>query len=155
MATRSGSVDPGALVYLLRERLLSLAELDRALEHESGVLGLAGRDVREAVAAEDEDARLAVAVLCHRVAAAVGAMAAAAGGLDALVFTAGIGENSPRVRELVCARLRFLGVELDADANESATPDAQLGERVWVVRAREELVAARAARSVLAAGRNA
>jgi acetate kinase len=134
MATRSGSVDPGALVYLLRGRGLPLEELDRALESESGLLALAGRDMEEIAAADDEDARLALGVFCHRVACAVGAMSAAAGGLDALVFTGGIGENSQRVREEVCGRLAFL--------LERA--------QVHVVAAREELIAARAARALLA-----
>ncbi len=118
MTTRSGSVDPGALLYLLRERGLSVAELDRALEHESGLKGLSGRsgDVRELEAAEaagDDRARLALAVYVRRIAQAVAASAAVLGGLDALVFTAGVGEHSAAVRERVCERLGFLGVELD------------------------------------------
>ena len=96
---------------------------------------------------------LALDVFAYRVAAAVAAMAAALDGLDALVFTAGIGENSAVVRSRVCARLGFLGVELDAAANEGAEPDCTISRgsvAVHVVRAREELVAARAARELLA-----
>jgi acetate kinase len=94
-------------------------------------------------------------VFAYRVAEAVGAMAVALAGLDALVFTAGIGENSARVRADVCARLGFLGVELDAERNATAQPDADVSPdgstvRVAVIRAREELVAARAARALLA-----
>jgi acetate kinase len=161
MVTRSGSVDPGALVYVLRERGLTADELDHALNSESGLAALAGRpaDVGAIVRAAqdgDEAAALAVSVFAHRVAAAAGAMCVAAGGLDALVFTAGIGENSAPIRAAVCERLAFLGVEADAERNSSAEPDVDIasaasGVRVLVVRAREELVAASAARAVLAA----
>ncbi len=142
MASRSGSVDPGALLYLLREGLLTVEELDHALEHESGLEALGGL--------EDP---LGLAVYTHRIAAAVAAMAASLDGLDALVFTAGVGENVPAVREEVCRRLAFLGVELDPAANEAAEPDADVGARgsrvrVVVVRAREELVVARAVRAL-------
>jgi acetate kinase len=161
MTTRSGSIDPGALLYLLRERRLSVADLDRALEHESGLKGLSGRsgDVRELEQAEasgDERARLALAVYVRRIAAAVAASASALGGLDALVFTAGVGEHSVAVRERVCERLAFLGLALDAAANASADADADVAApgsavRVHVVRAREELVIARTVRALLAA----
>ena len=129
MTTRSGSVDPGALLYLVRERGLSVDELDQALEHESGLAGLSGTsgDVREL-----DDDSLALAVYVHRVAAAVAASAAALGGLDAIAFTGGIGEHSALVRDRVCERLAFLG-EFD----------------VHVVEAREELVIARWVRAVL------
>ena len=112
MATRSGSVDPGALVYLLRERALSVDELDRALQEESGLAALGGLD--------DE---LGFAVYTYRVALAAAAMVAALGGLDVLVFSGGVGENRPDVREAVVARLRFVG-----------------DFRVEVVPVREELV---------------
>jgi acetate kinase len=124
MATRAGSVDPGALLYVLRERKLELDELDRQLEHESGLAALGGLDDP-----------LGFAVYTYRVAGAAAAMAAALGGLDALVFTAGVGENRADVRDAVSGRLAFLG-EFD----------------VRVVPAREEIVAARAARRVLEAG---
>jgi acetate kinase len=159
MATRSGSVDPGALLYLLRERGLAAADLDCALEHESGLKGLSGlsgdaRELEEAEATGDERARLALAVYVHRIAAAVAASAAALAGLDALVFTAGVGEHSAAVRERVCTRLAFLGLELDPDANAVAVADAEVATptsavRVHVVRAREELVIARAVRALL------
>jgi acetate kinase len=156
MATRPGSVDPGSLIYLLRHHL-TLDGLDDALEHESGLAGLSGLsgDVRELESSLDTKARLALQVFTYRVAAAVGSMAVALGGVDALVFTAGIGENSAFVREAVCARLDFLGVELDREANESARPDATISAsgstvRIVIVEAREDLVAARAARELLA-----
>jgi acetate kinase len=155
MATRPGSVDPGALLYLLRHHL-TIDELDAALEHESGLRGLSGLsgDVRELERSQDPAARLALRVFAYRVAGAVAAMAVPLGGLDALVFTAGIGEHSAAVRAEVCGRLGFLGVQLDLARNETAVPDTELatdGSRVRVValRAREDVVAARAARALL------
>jgi acetate kinase len=140
MTTRSGSVDPGAIVFLLREHGVDGEELEQALNYDSGLKGLAGgsgdmRELEQAVSAGESEAELALAVFVHRVSAAVAAMTAALGGLDALVFTAGIGEGSALVRERVCARLGFLGVGRNV--------------RVEVVHAREELIAARAARRLL------
>jgi acetate kinase len=160
MATRSGSVDPGALLYLMRERGLDAGELEQALNFESGLRGLADgsgdmQEIERAAAGGDAGAALAIEVFAHRVAGAVAAMAAAAGGLDALVFTAGIGERSAATRGRICERLSFLGVQLDEDRNSAAEPDADVAAqassvRVLVVRAREELIAARAARRLLA-----
>jgi acetate kinase len=149
MATRSGSVDPGALVYLLRENFLTLDELERGLEQESGLVALGGTDK-----VGELEGTLALEVYVHRIAGAVSAMAAALGGLDSLVFTAGVGEGSPATRAEVCARLGFLGVDLDEAANWTAEPDADISSgdsrvRVAVVRAREDVVAARAARRLL------
>jgi acetate kinase len=150
MATRSGSVDPGALVHLLRDRGLSVEELDHALEHESGLVALGGTDdVREL------EGTLALDVYVHRIAAAVATMAASLGGLDALVFTAGVGERSAVVRERVCRRLGFLGVELDEAVNATAKPDGDVAAagssvRVVVLAAREDVVVARAVRRLLA-----
>jgi acetate kinase len=130
MATRSGSIDPGALLYLLREGLRTEEELAAALEHESGLAGLSGGgsgDVREA-------SPLALDVFVHRVAAAVGAMAAACGGVDVLAFTGGIGEHAEAVRDRIVERVRFLG-----------------DFRVEVVASREELVSAAEARRLLEA----
>jgi acetate kinase len=156
MTTRSGTVDPGALLYVLRERGLSLDELDRALNAESGLAALSGTsgDMREVLRA-GEAGLLALGVYVHRVAAAVAAMATSARGLDALVFTAGVGERSPDVRSAVCDRLGFLGVELDPEANMRAAPDAEISGAgstvaVHVVAAREEIVIAREARALLA-----
>lgn len=153
MTTRSGSVDPGALLYLLREHGLDADSLEHALNFESGLKALSGGsgDMRELEAAGGGPA---LDVYVHRLVAAVAAMAAATGGLDALAFTAGIGEGSARVRECACERLRFLGVELDHRLNAAAVPDCDVAApssavRVVVVRAREELVAARAARALL------
>jgi acetate kinase len=155
MATRPGTVDPGALVYLLRHHL-TLDELERMLEHESGLVGLSelSGDVEHLERSGEPAARLALAVFCYRVATAVGAMSVALGGLDALVFTAGIGENSASVRAAVCEPLGFLGVELDAEANATARTDAAVSlddspVRVVVLEAHEDLVAARATRELL------
>jgi acetate kinase len=148
MATRSGTVDPGAIVYLMREEKLTIDEIDQALEHESGLLGMGGAtDPREL------EHTLALDVYVYRIAAAVGAMAVALGGLDAIVFTAGVGEHSAPVRGAVCRRLAFLGVDLDENANASAEADCDISTpgspvRVAVVKAREELVIAREVRSL-------
>jgi len=162
MATRSGSVDPGALVYLMRERGLDGEGLERALNFDSGLKGLAGysgdmREIERAVARGEDDATLATEVFAHRVAAAVSAMACSAGGIDALVFTAGIGEGSAATRERVCERLAFLGLHLDPDRNAVAEGDRDIATdlsavRALVVSAREDLIAARAARELLGVG---
>jgi acetate kinase len=128
MATRSGSVDPAAVVYLLREGLLALEELEQGLEHDSGLAGLSGGgsgDVREA-------SPLALEVFVHRVAGAVAAMAAACGGIEVLAFTGGIGEHAQDVRQRIVERIRFLG-----------------DFRVEVVPSREELVIAAETRRLL------
>jgi acetate kinase len=155
MATRPGSIDPEILLYLLRHEYLSADELEHALEHESGLLGLGGSArVEELEKSSEPAARLALDVFAHQVAGAVARMAASLGGLDAIVFTAGVGEGSTLVRKNICARLGFLGVELDPGLNTATIPDADVAAvdspvRVWVVRAREDVVAARAARTVL------
>jgi acetate kinase len=159
MTTRSGSVDPGALLYVLRERDVGVEALDHALNSDSGLKALAGGtgtmiELERRVAIGDEGGRFALEVFVHRLAGAVASMVAAAGGLDALAFTAGIGEGSALVREGLCERLAFLGVEIDARRNDDGAPDSDIAAdgsrvRVVVVRAREELVAARAARALL------
>jgi acetate kinase len=160
MTTRSGSIDPGVLLHVQASHRVSREALEHTLNFESGLKGIAGGsgsmlEVERRAAAGDDDARLALEVFAHRVAGAVAAMAASAGGLDAVVFTAGIGENSAGTRERVCDRLRFLGVELSSEANAGAEPDCDVAAdgsdvRVLVVRAREEVVVARAARALLA-----
>jgi acetate kinase len=155
MATRSGSVDPGALLFVQRAHGLSVDEVDYALNEESGLEGLSeGRGLRALEASEDESAAFALGVYTYRIAGAVAAMSVALGGLDALVFTAGVGEHSARVRTDVCARLGFLGIELDRELNESSTPDTDVAApeakaRILVIAAREELVVARAVRELL------
>ncbi len=160
MATRSGSVDPGALLWMQRHAGISPEQAERALEHESGVLGLSGlsADMRNVLAAADSGdprAALAIDVYVHRLCASVAAMAASMGGLDGLVFTGGVGEGSALVRARACDKLRFLGVELDAGRNESASEeDAELSParasvRVLLVHAREDLEIAREVRRVV------
>jgi len=127
---------------------MSEPEMASALEHESGLLGLAGTaDMREVLSRSDDAAALALAVYVHRLRAGVAAMAASLGGLDALVFTGGVGENSAEIRALACAGLGFLGVSLDAGLNGSNEGDGLVGERVLVVRAREDLEIARQVRA--------
>ena len=154
MATRSGSVDPGLVLWLI-EQGLTPTEVQDGLERHSGLLGLAGTaDMREVLAREDGDARLALDVYLHRLAAGVAAMAAALGGLDALVFTGGVGERSAAVRAGAADRLAFLGVAVDPARNEQAAGDAEIGGagasvRAAVIAAREDLEMARQARAAI------
>lgn len=155
MATRSGSVDPGLVLWLLEDGRLGLDELADGLEHRSGLAGLAGTaDMRVLLARDDEDALLARDTYLHRLRAGVAAMTAALGGLDALVFTGGVGERAPAIREGACAGLGFLGVEADAAANAATRADADIAPagsavRVLVVAAREDLEIARQTRAAL------
>ena len=159
MNNRSGSVDPGVLLYVQREHGMSVDALDHALNHDSGVVALAGggaglREVEAAAEQGGTEARLAMDVYAHRLASAISAMAASAGGIDVLVFTAGIGEKSASVRSRACQRLGFLGIRLDDEANERATLDSDVAAadsagRVLVIRAREGVVGAKAARRLL------
>jgi acetate kinase len=155
MGSRAGSVDPGALLYLLRNGV-SLVELDRALEHESGLVGLAGTDdVALLERDRSPEARLALDVFAYRVSQAVAAMAVSLGGVDCVAFTGGIGEHASGVRGDVCRRLSFVGVELDEQANRNATADERISPEgaavaVQVVHAREDVMVARAVRSRLA-----
>jgi len=159
MATRSGDVDPGLLLWLLEHTDLSEADVSEGLEHEAGLQGLAGTaDMREVLAAAgrgEPRAVLAIDVYVHRLRAGVAAMAAALGGLDALVFTGRVGERAPEVRSRTVAGLGFLGVALDEAANAAAGGDAEIGAagtpaRTLVVESREDLEIARGVRSALA-----
>ena len=124
MGTRSGDIDPAVVFHVARATGAGLDAIDRALNHDSGLLGLCGdndlRAVERRVAAGDPGAGLALDVFCHRIRKYVGAYAAVLGGLDALVFTAGIGEHSPTVRARVCAGLELLGIAVDAEANAAS-----------------------------------
>jgi acetate kinase len=154
MATRSGSIDPGLILWLLRHGLDDGA-VEEGLDREGGLRGLAGDpDMRAVLARDDDEARLAVDVYVHRLRASIAAMAAAMHGLDALVFTGGVGEHAPVIRARAADGLDFLGVALDADANAGASGDAEIGAhraavRALVVTAREDLEIARQVRAVL------
>ena len=163
MATRSGSVDPGLVVWLQRHGGLSVDEVSDGLEFRAGLAGLAGlpsgsgdmRDVRLAAGRGDPQARLAVDVHAHRLRGEIAAMAAALDGLDVLVFTGGIGEHQPEVRAEAAAGLGFLGVAVDSGANAAAQPDCDISApgaaaRTLVIAAREDIEIARQSRAVLA-----
>ena len=159
MATRSGNVDPGLLVWLLERNELSVAELARALEHGSGLLGLTGtadmREVLERSSAADASAQLGLDVYLHRLCAGIAAMAASLGGLDALVFTGGVGENAPEIRERAARALGFLGVAVDASRNRELARDGDISVehaavRTLVVHAREDLEIACQVRTAMA-----
>jgi len=163
MGTRSGSIDPGILVQLLRGDLWDQSRnprdlarpefVDKTLNHESGLLGISGlssdmRDIVAAMRAGNDRAQLAFDIFIHRLTKEIGAMAVSLGGLDALVFTAGIGENSPEVRAAACEKLGFLGIQMDAVKNSSLKPDAEISAtaskvRVLVIQAQEDWAIAR------------
>lgn len=148
MGTRSGSVDPGILTYLMRERGLKAQEIDDVLNKASGLVGISGvsGDMREIQAAMKQGharAKLAFDIYVHRLQAGIGAMVAVLGGIDALIFSAGVGENSPEVRDAVCQRLLFLGIKLDSAANTRSLPDGHIAApdsavRVLIIRAQED-----------------
>jgi acetate kinase len=158
MATRSGTVDPGILIYLLRHKGLDAEALDNALNHESGLLGISGisSDLRQILSElpHNPDARLAVDVYVHRIVKTIGAMAAVLGGIDALVFTAGVGERSAEIRKRICEKLKYLGLQMDAAANENCQPDADIASpssttRVLVIATREDLTIMRETRRLV------
>src|SRR5882724_3054935 len=158
MATRSGTIDPGILIYLLRHKGLDAEELDNALNYQSGLLGISGisSDLRQILSElpHSPDAKLAVDVYVHRIVQTIGAMAATLGGIDALVFTAGVGEGSPEFRKRVCEKLKYLGLELDPAANETCKPDADISipaskARILVIATREDLTIMRETRRLV------
>jgi acetate kinase len=159
MGRRSGSVDPGLLLYLLRRKGLDPDALDAGLNEQAGLFGVSGvsADMRAVLAAAEagqERAVLAVKMFVHRVVLAVGALTAALGGLDALVFTGGIGEHSAPIRASVANGVFYLGLRLDEDANEQASGDADVSTddspvRCLVIEAREDLTVLREVKRVL------
>lgn len=156
MASRSGSLDPGLVLWLQLHAELSAQEISDALEHRSGLTALAGtpdmRAVLERSAAGDQDASLAIGVYIHRLIAGIAAMAAAAQGIDALVFSGGVGEQAPEIRRLAATGLRLLDVAINDATNLAATPDCEItGDgrvRVFVVAAREDIEIAQAVRAL-------
>ena len=148
MGTRPGSVDPGVILYLLKGLGLSVDEVETILYKKSGLLGISGMssDMRALLASPDAAARLAVAYFVYRAAKEIGALVAVLGGIDGLVFTAGIGENSAEIRKRICEASAWLGIVLDGSANVRRGPRiSKAGSRVsaWVISTNEELVIAR------------
>jgi acetate kinase len=159
MGTRSGSIDPAILIYLMRQDHATPDDLDRILNEQSGLLGISGtsgdmRAIREAANSGNERAQLAFAMFVHRLHREIGAMATVLGGMDGLIFTAGIGERSPELRTAVCAKLGFLGLKLDEAKNSApqldcdiAVPESRV--RVLVIGAEEDWAIARSCWSLL------
>jgi acetate kinase len=148
MGTRPGSIDPGVILHLFQTMGRSAAEVETLLYKQSGLIGISGisNDMRDLVGNSDPAARLAVDYFVYQAAKHVGALAAALGGVDALVFTAGIGEHSAEIRRRICEASSWLGVELDSSANAGHGPRiSTAGSRVsaWVVPTNEELMIAR------------
>ena len=160
MGTRSGSVDPGILTYLMRQSHFTGEQLDDLLNKSSGLLGISGisSDMRQIVASMKEGrerAKLAFDIFAHRLRSSIGAMVAVLGGIDALVFSAGIGENSPEVRSAACANFAFLGLTIDSEKNAHASQDEDVSGvasavRVLVIRAQEDWAIARQCWKIMA-----
>jgi acetate kinase len=160
MGTRSGSIDPSIVLHVQQHHGLTVEQVETALNRESGLLGVSGtsadmRQVLAAVKAGDQQARLALGVYTHRVRQAIGALTVTMGGVDSVVFTAGVGENSSEVRERICAGLECLGLELDQEANRTSRPDADVARknsrgRILIIATREDVTMLREIERVLA-----
>jgi acetate kinase len=148
MATRCGAIDPGVLIYLIRERGMPPDEVEHLLYYGSGLRGISGlsSDLRDLLASDDRFAKLALEYFIHHVCRHVGALTAVLEGLEAIVFTAGIGENSPEIRERICSHLSWLGLSLDEGANQAGGPKITAKDSrasAWVVPTDEEWLIAR------------
>jgi acetate kinase len=148
MGTRPGAVDPGVILYLFQGLGLSVKDVEAILYKKSGLLGISGisNDMRVLLASSDSAARLAVEYFVYRAAQEIGALCAALGGIDGLVFTAGIGENSPEIRRRICQASAWLGIELDEKANSGKGPrisTASSRVSAWMIPTNEELMIAR------------
>ncbi len=148
MGTRPGTVDPGVILYLFQNLGLTPKDVETILYKKSGLLGISGKsnDMRDLLGSTEPTARLAVDYFVYRAAKEIGALAAVLGGIDALVFTAGIGENSPEIRSRICDASAWLGIDLDINANSTKQPRiTRTGSRVsaWVIPTNEELIIAR------------
>ena len=148
MGTRPGSIDPGAVLYLFQNLALSVKEVEAILYKKSGLIGISGisNDMRDLLGRPEPEAKLAVDYFIYRIAKEIGGLTAALGGVEALVFTAGIGENSAEIRRRVCEASAWLGIEIDATANENketqiSTPQSKVS--VWIIPTNEELMIAR------------
>ena len=160
MGTRPGAVDPGVILYLFQSLRLSPDEVEEILYEKSGLLGISGlsNDMRTLLESREASAKLAVEYFVYRAAKEIGALVAALGGIDGLVFTAGIGENSPEIRARVCKACAWLGVELDADANARRGPRISTkpsAVSAWTIPTNEELMIARHTWSLLGLGETA
>ncbi len=154
MGTRPGALDPGVVLHLFQGLNLSAKEVETLLYKKSGLLGISGisNDMRDLLGRSEPDARLAVDYFVYRVAKEIGALTAVLGGLDGLVFTAGIGENSPEIRQRICDACAWLGVELNESANRKRGPEISTSQSrisVWVIPTNEELMIARHTGSLL------
>jgi acetate kinase len=153
MATRCGTLDPGVLLYLMAEKGMTVDAVADLLNNQSGLLGMSGisGDMRELLASRDPHAAEAVELFVYRVVREVGSLAAAAGGLDMLIFTGGIGENSSIIRERVCRQLGWLGVHFDSSANAAGDPQISKCDSpvsIWTIPTNEELIIAQHAYSI-------
>ena len=159
MGTRSGSIDPAAVLFLMRKENLSIDEMDKVLNKESGVLGVSGvssdfRDIEEAAAQGNERAALALDTFAYRVAKTIGEYTSAMNGVDAIVFTAGLGENSGSMRAKICEYLGYLGIELDEEKNSKRGEAMQISKegskvKVFVIPTNEELMIARDTKEIV------
>jgi len=156
MGTRAGSIDPGVILYLMNERGMDARSIEKLLYTQSGLLGVSGisSDMRALQSSDDPRAKLAIDLFCYRIRRELGSLAAALGGLDAVVFTAGIGENAAAVRERVCRDAAWLGVQLDPSANLDGGPRLSTpgsSTSAWVIATNEELMIARHTRRLMRA----
>jgi acetate kinase len=148
MGTRCGAIDPGVILYLMDQRGMDARAIEKLIYSQSGLLGVSGisSDMRTLLASDDPRAKLAIDLYVYRIRRELGSLAAALGGLDAVVFTAGIGEHAPVIREAVCRDAAWLGLEIDDDANASGGPRigaASSRVSAWVLPTNEELMIAR------------
>ena len=148
MGTRPGSVDPGAILYLFQNLGLSAKDVESILYKKSGLIGISGisNDMRVLLESSEPSAKLAVDYFVYRTAKEIGALTAVLGGIDAIVFTAGIGENSPEVRRRICEASSWLGIEIDSQANSARATKISTGSSkvsAWVIPTNEELMIAR------------
>jgi acetate kinase len=158
MGTRCGAIDPGVILYLMDQRGMDARAIEKLIYNESGLLGVSGisSDMRTLLASEEPRAKVAVDLYLYRIRRELGSLAAALGGLDAIVFTGGIGENAAVVRERACRDAAWLGLEFDPAANAKGGPRVaarESGVSAWVVPTNEELMIARHTLALLDAGR--
>ena len=161
MGTRSGDIDASAVLYVMKTRGMDVARAERLLNHESGLLGVSGvsndmRDLQKAAAVGNARAALAIDIFCYRVRKYIGAYMAAMNGAGAVVFTAGIGENSAEIRAKICTGMENLGIHLDGELNRRARGECRLSVPgtpvgVWMIPTNEELLIARDTRRCILA----